>query len=82
VLAAPLLSHAPSEFRRESVSLPDHCVADLESLLVPTRLVAVGGSWAAAHWRSILGPAGRPKLAGGMLVYRLEPSAPDAACGA
>jgi hypothetical protein len=46
VLAAPLLYYVLTDFSRSSVN-EGRYVADLANVVVPTRLVAIGGSWAA-----------------------------------
>ena len=49
VLASPLLVYALRDFERGSINPPATYTADLLNFFVPTRVVAVSGSWARDH---------------------------------
>src|SRR5215204_4359377 len=49
VLASPLLVYALRDFERGSINPPGTYTADLLNFFVPTRIVAVSGSWARDH---------------------------------
>lgn len=47
VLGSPLLYYMLTDFQTKSITPPGGYVADLANFVIPTRLTALGGSWAA-----------------------------------